>query len=400
MDARYGLAVLAVLGLTVGCSENKLRAGYCEHDTDCASGQHCILEGAATFTCAASDGGLPDGDASEVAPECTTSSQCPAEKPICDAQTCRTCESARSSDGAACASRDSARPFCGPNGTCVECVSPTSADCTASPARPICDTTSNTCVRCASDDQCVAKGVAPGLCMSHQDGRCASDSEIIYVENKGGCASSALTPMAGSSGTPFCGPQIAFDALTPSRRVLVISGAVMGASWTPPSGATPVTIVGRSVAAIAPGTGVGIRVSGAAELYARDLIVRNSEQVGIIAEGGASLRLEHVTVDSNRGGGILVDSSAFDVKTSTITGNGPGQGAGGVVWGGIRIQTPGTPASLTSVTANNNQSAGVSCSDQINGVGVLATGNAGGVQVTSACGITPCSPAGPTCGAP
>ena len=253
---------------------------------------------------------------------------------------------------------------------------------------------------CATDDQCLAKGVGPGLCMSHQDGRCASDSEVIYVENRGGCASSALTPMAGSSGSPFCGPQFALDSLTTSRRVLVISGAVMGASWTPPSGATPITFVGRSAAAIAPGTGVGIRISGAAELYARDLVVRNSEQVGIIAEGGANLRLEHVIVDSNRGGGILVDSSAFDVKTSTITGNGPGQSAGGVVWGGIRIQTPGTPSSLASVTVSNNQSAGLSCSDQINGVGVLAMGNAGGVQVTSACGITPCSPAGPTCGAP
>ena len=233
MAARYGLAVLTIFGLTVACSESKLRAGHCEHDTDCPSGQVCVLEGTATFTCAASDGGLPDGDASEVAPECTTSSQCPAEKPICDAQTCRACDGAHSGDGAACASRDSGRPVCGPSGACVECVSPTSADCTANPAKPICDPTSNTCMGCATDDQCLAKGVGPGLCMSHQDGRCASDSEVIYVENKGGCASSALTPMAGSSGSPFCGPQFALDSLTTSRRVLVISGAVMGASWTP-----------------------------------------------------------------------------------------------------------------------------------------------------------------------
>ena len=228
MEARYGLAVLAIFGLTAGCSESKLRAGHCEHDTDCPTGQVCVLDGAATFTCVASDGGLPDGDASEVAPECTTSSQCPAEKPICDAQTCRACDSARSGDGAACASRDATRPFCGPNGACVECVSATSADCTANPAKPICDVSLNTCVGCATDGQCVAKGVGPGICMSHQDGRCASDSEVIYVENKGGCASSVLTPMSGSVGTPFCGPQIALDALTSSRRVLVISGPVTG----------------------------------------------------------------------------------------------------------------------------------------------------------------------------
>ena len=399
MAARHGLALLAVVGLSVACSENKLRAGYCEHDTDCPSGQVCVLEGAATFTCAASDGGLPDGDASEVAPECTTSSQCPAEKPICDMQTCRACDSARPGDTTACASRDSARPFCGPGGACVECVSPTSADCTANTAKPICDVASNTCVGCTTDAQCAAKGVGPGICMSHQDGRCASDGEVIYVENKGGCASSSITPMAGSAGAPFCGPQLALDALTSLRRVIVISGAVAGAAWSPVSGATPVTLIGRS-AVIAPGTAIGLRITGAAEVYVRDLTVRNSEQVGIIAEGGAILHLEHVTVDSNRGGGIMLDGSAFDIRASTITGNGPGQAAGGVVWGGIRVQAPGTPASLMLVTASNNQSAGVSCSDPIDGVGVLATGNAGGVQVTSACSISPCATAGPTCGAP
>ena len=61
MGTRLGLAALSVIGLTAGCSESKLRAGYCEHETDCPSGQVCVLEGAATFTCAASDGGLPDG---------------------------------------------------------------------------------------------------------------------------------------------------------------------------------------------------------------------------------------------------------------------------------------------------------------------------------------------------
>lgn len=399
MRARSALAVAALLSVAASCSESKLRAGHCESDMDCPSGQSCVLEGAATFTCASTDGGVPDGDASEVAAECATNSECPAERPICDGRSCRTCDSSRSGDRAACAARDSSRPFCGPNGACVECVSATSADCTGAPAKPICDLASNTCVPCSTDDQCVTKGVGPGICMSHQDGRCATDSEIIYVENKGGCASSTLTPMAGTVSAPFCGPQLAFDALTPSRRVIVISGAVMGAVWAPTGGAAPVTIVGRAAAVIAPGTAAGLRISGAAELYARDLIIRNSEGTGVIAEKGATLRLSHVTVDSNRGGGILVDGSAFDVRNSTITGNGPGQGAAGVVWGGIRIQSPGTPAVLTLVTASNNQSAGVSCSDPITGDGVLAAGNAGGVQATSACALSLCSPAGPTCGA-
>jgi hypothetical protein len=398
MSARHGLAVLVVLGLTAGCSESKLRAGHCERDTDCPSGQVCVLEGAATFTCVASDGGLPDGDGSEVAPECTTSSQCPAEKPICDAQTCRACDGARSGDGAACASRDSARPVCGPNGACVECVSAMSADCAANPAKPICDPTSNTCVGCATDVQCVAKGVSPGLCMSHQDGRCASDSEVIYVENKGGCASSAITPMAGSSGTPFCGPQVALDVVSATRSVMVISGVVTGFSWLDPRGSIPISIIGRNAAVIAGGAAVGIQVSGVRDLYGRDVTVRSSEQEGVIVQNGATLRLDRVTVDSNRRGGILLDGAAFDIRNSRITNNGP---SADLTWGGIRVQRlPASgPTEVHLVTIADNRAPGLSCAVPIQGDGVLASGNSTG-DIASTCGITACSPAGPTCGAP
>lgn len=401
MDARYGLAVLAVLGLTAGCSENKLRAGYCEHDTDCPSGQHCVLEGAATFTCAASDGGLPDGDASEVAPECTTNSQCPAEKPICDAQTCRACDSARSSDGAACASRDSARPFCGPNGACVECVSPTSGDCTANPARPICDTTSNTCVRCASDAQCVAKGVAPGLCMSHQDGRCASDSEIIYVENKGGCASSAITPMAGSVGTPFCAPQAAIDSVSATRRTIVVSGTVAGFQWMPTGAQAQISVLGRNSAVIAGGTQPGVAIAAGADLFLRGpLTIGPGPQVGISAGSGATLRVVGVVVDGNKKGGVLIDGAAFDLRETTVLGNGPGD-IMGFPWGGVRIQNVDgvAPATLDRLTIQNNNPVGLSCAGNVTGTGILATANTS-VDVATTCGITPCLPAGPTCGAP
>lgn len=412
MDARSAVTMSFLLALAGSCSSSNLRSGHCERDLDCLPGQSCVLQGVATFTCAASDGGVPDGDGSEVAPdvvpdvvaevtpECVTNGDCPSGKPMCDLGSCRPCDASRMGDGAACAARDSSRPTCGPNGSCVECTSATSVDCNADPTKPICDLPSNTCVKCSGDGQCVTKGVGPGICMSHQDGRCAADSEIIYVENKAGCVSSALVSMAGSAATPFCEPQLAVDALTVSRRVVVISGPVLGVQWTPVSGAGPVSFIGRAAAVIAPGTGVGIHVSGPAELYARDIIVRNSEQEGLIAESGATLRLDHMTVDSNRGGGILVDGSAFEIQRTTVTSNGPAQATGGVVWGGIRVQSPGTPASLEFLTVRDNQSTGISCSGGIMGVGVLATGSGGGVDVTAACAIVPCSPAGPTCGAP
>lgn len=397
MSTRSVLAVVALLTVIVSCSETKLRPGYCERDVDCPAGQRCMLEGAATFTCVASDGGLPDGDAPEVAAECTTNAQCPAEKPICDAQSCRPCDATSPGDAVACASRDGARSLCGPNGSCVECVSATSADCVADPAKPICDLASNACVRCSTDDQCVSKGVGPGICMSHQDGRCAVDSEVIYVENKAGCASSVVTPMAGSATTPFCGPQVALQGVSDARTVIVISGVVTGFLWADPSAATRVSFVGKNAAVIAGGAMVGIQVGGARELYARDVIVRSSEQEGVIALSGATLRLDHVTVDSNRRGGIFLDGAAFQIRNSMVTNNGPSTD---LSWGGIRVQS--IPASglreLRFVTIESNRAPGLSCAAGIQGEGVFASGNSTG-EIASTCGIAPCSPAGPTCGA-
>jgi hypothetical protein len=235
--------------------------------------------------------------------------------------------------------------------------------------------------------------------MSHQDGRCASDGEVIYVENKGGCASSAITPMAGSASTPFCGPQIALDALTTSRRILLISGPVAGLQWNG-SGANPISVIGRASAAIVGGLQSGIALSGAGELYARDIVIRRSDAAGVAAQNGAVLRLDHVTVDSNGGGGILVDGAAFDVRNTTITSNGPGQ-SGATTWGGMlatNILASG-PANLELVTIRNNNPVGLSCSGGVTGTGVLATDNTS-INIANTCGITACSPAGPTCGAP
>ena len=419
MDARSAVAMLLVLALGGACSSNKLRAGHCERDSDCLPGESCVLQGAATFTCAPPDGGVPDLNNSEVrpdaspeagpdvvpeagpdvVPECTVNGECPSEKPICDVGACRACDVSKVGDGAACAGRDGARPVCGPNGSCVECTGATSADCNTDPARPICDLGSNMCVKCSADAECVAKGVGPGICMSHQDGRCAGDGEVIYVENKTGCASNTLVGMAGSAGAPFCGPQLAIDALTASRRLVIISGPVAGLQWNA-AGATPVSIVGRANAALVGGLQSGISISGAGELFARDIVVRRSDAAGISALNAAVLRLNHVTVDANGGGGILVDGAAFEIRNTTITANGPGQ-SGAVTWGGILLTNP-VPAGLGTielVTIRNNNPVGLSCSAPVTGNGVFASGNTS-VDIASTCGITSCSPAGPTCGAP
>ena len=96
MGARSAVTVSLAVALAGGCSSSNLRPGHCEQDSDCPPGESCVLQGAATFTCAGPDGGAPDGSGSEVAPdvvegvpECAVNGDCPSGKPICDVGSCR-----------------------------------------------------------------------------------------------------------------------------------------------------------------------------------------------------------------------------------------------------------------------------------------------------------------------
>ena len=107
------------------------------------------------------------------------------------------------------------------------------------------------------------------------------------------------------------------------------------------------------------------------------------------------------TVDSNRGGGILLNGAAFDIENTTITGNGPGQFTTGAVWGGILVNKPPAagPTTLKFLTVQANQEIGVDCSAPVSGAdGVLASLNAG-FDIISTCGFSSCGMASMTCGA-
>jgi hypothetical protein len=235
--------------------------------------------------------------------------------------------------------------------------------------------------------------------MDHQDGRCATESETIYVQKGGACA-----PGGGTSAAPLCSPGDATGLLTPSRRLVVVRGVVDELSWSLSGG--QVTLVGQPAGAvagtIAAGASAGATVSGG-DLYVRNLTVSCVPDIsdrGIVAQSGAVLRLNRVTVKNCAKGGVFVDGAAFDIKNSVVTANGPADN-GGLVWGGMRFQgVPAAgPARLEMVTVKDNKQVGVSCSAAISGTGVHASGNIGGVEITSTCGLTPCSPPGPTCGA-
>jgi hypothetical protein len=388
-------------------------APYCARGrcVSCTTGEQCgggapICSASHTcVSCAAVDAGCPAATpACEVNSgrclECLGDDDCTKDvsKSFCQAGTCAGCSGAGAS---ACAGRNPAVPVCIPSGLCAECA--TSDDC-KSTAKPICDTAANACVACTRDDQCQAKVGGPGVCMFQQDGHCATDAEAVYVGKNG--AGTCSDSGAGSAQSPYCTGQTAIGvAKSASKPVVVVMGQVGG--FTVGALSAPLTVVGRN-AIVAPADyadGIGI-TSG--EIYLRGLAVAGNPSgvtgIGVNAQAatGATvvLHMDGCTVKDNPGGGILLAGASFDIRNSKITGNGPAQTAGGVIWGGIRVDSlPAVgQASLTLVTIQNNPSVGLTCSGPIQGQGVLASDNTS-LNIAASCGLVSCATPSPTCGA-
>jgi len=237
--------------------------------------------------------------------------------------------------------------------------------------------------------------------MSHLDGRCASAKETIYVQNNTTCADGTGTS-AGSAGTPLCSMQPATALASATRDLIVVRGTVSGATG---AFASSVSIVGQSSGTIAGTVNPALHVS-AGTTYVRDLKLSTFDSIGLQADSGSTVRLEHVLVTGNagqasdaKGGGILLDGAAFDIRNTTVTSNGPGTFSGGL-WGGILVNNPPAsgPKSLQLVTVQGNNPTGISCTGAISGTGVSATGNSS-LDIVSACGVTACGAASTSCGA-
>ncbi len=420
-----------VLGLVVASMTacySVLKPGRCDQTSDCASGFYCNLEPTpgADGTCfpistgdGGDGGGDADGDAAvesmmpdagndvseahpdadggageggpEVQPQCTKDQDCSGTTPLCSPD--GTCKGCKDLSATFCSGRLSSLPACGPSGACVACA--TSADCSKDATKPICDLTTNACVACTSDDQCFAKlGADPGVCMSHQDGRCATDAETIYVQKGSTCSESTD---AGTSAKPLCSLEQVLLAIG-SKKVIVLRGATPAPSWVAQNAAPELSIIGQKTAGIVGVTGPALHLTGG-HLYIRSVHVTSPLDIGIVADGNSVLRLDSVLVDNCAKGGILLDGSSFSIVNTTVTGNGPGDLAG-LAWGGIRVQNvPSTGSTaFARVSVTNNKQVGLSCSTAVTGAGVFASGNAGGVEISPTCAVTPCASAGATCG--
>jgi hypothetical protein len=322
--------------------------------------------------------------------ECTASATCTdAKAPFCSGNRCVGCGQAAPQT---CGALVAARPVCAPDGSCVECTA--SAECARDASKPIC--VDRICQACTSDAQCVAKlGANPGVCLRHLIGRCATDAETIYVKRDGTCGTASG---AGTAAMPLCAVEGALPLVTATRNLVVARGLLDGFAWTTlPT--TAISVIGQSGAVLAGGIRSGVRLSGNGSVYLRGLTVSSSEAPGIWADRGATLRLENVAVDRNRGGGILLDGARFDIRDTRVTGNGIGE-TGAVIWGGVLVKaTPtGGPGRLERVSIVSNQQSGLTCDAPIEAVGVHARSNAGGVDVAASCSVTTCPLENATCG--
>jgi len=212
--------------------------------------------------------------------------------------------------------------------------------------------------------------------MFHQDGRCATDAETIYVKNFIGCSGGA-----GTFNSPYCDSQAAINAVTPTARLIVMKGPatdVLSAISATPSG-KQISIIGQSGATTATGVAVGVHITGG-DIYIRGLTVANGGNDGIVVESGAILRMDRCIVKGNAGGGLLVQSGAnFDIANSIFDGNGPRTIGGLIKFGGVYLggSAPKTgPNQFWFNTVVNNKATGVACADATQALsGVLLTGS-------------------------
>jgi hypothetical protein len=199
---------------------------------------------------------------------------------------------------------------------------------------------------------------------------------------------------------PYCSMQPAVGAVGTTRDLVVVRGTVTGASAAFSIGAQQASIVGQAAAVIAGGGSPAIHLA-AGDAYVRALKLTTGASIGCQADAGSTLRLDHVNVSGNSGGGVLLDGAAFVISNTTVSGNGPGT-FGAINWGGILINNPpgAGPMQLQLVTVQTNDGGGVSCSATVQGIDVSAAGNLDTpVQISTTCGFSSCGAASATCGA-
>jgi hypothetical protein len=337
--------------------------------------------------------------------ECLAKSDChSASKGFCHQSACVACADSGDCTGSTsvCMSSTSGTSKAG---QCVGCAD--SGDCSGN--SPICDTTTTfTCQACTSDAQCAAKGGGPGVCLT--DGHCATEAETVYVGTSGNATCNEAN--AGTASAPVCSAQNGVSLATSTKPVVVIRGTLTASSTTV-AVSFPLTIVGKNAAVLTAAVGGNCVLITQGEVYLRNLTLQGNPSstagvgIGISAAppsgSTVNLHMDTCEVINNKGGGILLNGAAFDIKDTTVTGNGPGSfGSLSTPVGGILVNdiSQDVSRSLNFVTVQDNTGGGLNCSGNIQGTGVLSSGNTPSttLQIATLCNVTNCTNVS-TCGA-
>jgi hypothetical protein len=345
-------------GATPMCDSGSGRCVECLGNSSCTTAakafcvagkcEGCNVPGASSSSGGSVDGGVKDGggvDAGAAAPACVGT-----------------------------------KPWCASEGTmvgqCVQCL--TSANCSGS--TPICGS-SSTCEGCSADKQCADLGIGPGICMYHDDKRCAVETETIYVQNSTTC-----NVGAGTAASPYCKPQDGLGAVNAKRRVLVLTGGAALSVWEANfADNQQVSAIGRQQATISAGASdIGVHVTKG-NVYLRGLTLQGASslnvkavQPGIVVEGGAALAMDRCRIFAFAGGLLVKPGANFDVANSVIALNSSGQFGTTVFFGGVFLggSAPATgPKRFWFNTVVNNDDRGILCADPQPLFGILATGN-------------------------
>jgi hypothetical protein len=420
-----------------GCT--RANALFCDVDTPCPDNVACDL---VARECLLGDLDAGPGQSCDLRAQCNH----PAT-PICDGHEfrCRECRTA-----AECLDNDPDLSICTREGRCVECVG--SADCMdptrpvcgegvclGCGGDSDCQRRDVAAPYCAADGRCVG-------CRDHDDcgsavcdldeATCVAAHSVVYVDGTVGtdvvrCGTAALPCASISAGLSRTGPGRRTLRLAPSlyheAPVLnAISTRIIGigAQITSPQTAGPAVLTAINNAEVAvdgvtlfsgradgadPASGAGIRCDGSAVRLRRvvvegnqgpgilatagcrvlleDSLVRDNKQAGLSASS-AFVTVERSRVEDNRGGGVAIVDSRFQVVNNFIVRNG-GSRAG---FGGVSLAVAGLPSPQVFEfnTVADNQSAstgvrGVSCAVGAVFGNNIVYGGGGGPAVSGSC---------------
>ncbi|TMA73103.1 MAG: DUF11 domain-containing protein [Deltaproteobacteria bacterium] len=167
------------------------------------------------YAVAASTPNAPTAASFDLTNECTADSQCTLITPICDSST-RSCIACATNTQ--CSTKNASQPWCDASGSCFACT----ADSQCSGSTPICSQATNSCATCTTDAQCGNKDPANPYCLP--SGTCISGYTITSSAGAHGTVSPSGAQTVAPAGTLAI--SITPDAHYHVADVLVDGGSV------------------------------------------------------------------------------------------------------------------------------------------------------------------------------